>query len=343
MKLFRNILASLLILAVAAPVVAQQPPVKIFARGLNKLTPEQKQLRAQGTWHKATAYPPQWSIVSPKNSMFLNDTYGDCVEAGECVNINAHWFLTTGQPVIVSDAEVLAWGRKHGTLNGYNLLPMISLMSVSKSDGLTYSSGTGTTMYCDGLGEAVNQQSRDAVCSACYSCSGSLKMGVAGDDLQRVGAGNKNGWYLGSATSTNIDHNVEMLGYGPASYCFQVLATPVPAGVDPNEFCYLVNTWSTIGVVNAPVVETSGWCDEIDMRTPTSIALGSVTPGPTPTPNPHLPPTRKGLDIAIALQELSKTEPKLVDAFITECENHPTVKRAKAVYAKSLSIPANSQ
>src|SRR5208337_1910387 len=165
------------------------------------------------------------------------------------------------------------------------------LMAVSRSDGLTYSSGTTGSMFCDGTGEAVNQQSRDAICSACYSCSGSLKMGVAGGDLDRIGAGNTNGWYLGSATSTNIDHNVEMLGYGPASYCFQVLNTPVPKGVDPNQFCYLVNTWSSIGVVNAPVVESSGWCDEIDMRSPTSVQLTWSGPSPSPTPTPQPGPT----------------------------------------------------
>jgi hypothetical protein len=159
-------------------------------------------------------------------------------------------------------------------------------------------------MYCDGVGSAVNYQDRANVCSACYACQGSLKMGVAGDDLQRVGAGNSNGWYLGSCRSTNIDHNVERLGYGPASYCFQVLGVQVPSGVDPTQFCYLVNTWSTIGVVNAAVVESSGWCDEIDMRSPTSIALNYSGPAPTPTPNPGPSPTRRGVDLAAAFVDM---------------------------------------
>jgi hypothetical protein len=307
-KQFRSCIAALLLPLVIFATAFAQPPAKVFKRGLNPLTPAQKALRAQGAWWKATAtYPAQWSIISPKNSMFLNDTDGDCVLAGECVNINAHWFLVTGQPVIVPDAEVQTYGSKHGILNGADLLQVVGMMSVTNSDGLTYSSGTANTMYCDGVGSAVNQQDRASICSACYSCSGSLKMGVAGNDLSRINAGNSNGWYLGSCQSTNIDHNVEMLGYGTAAYCFGVLNVPIPAGVDPNQFCYLVNTWSTIGVVNAAVVETSGWCNEIDMRTPTSIALTSVGPPVNPPPPPPHTPTRRGLAIASALAEMYQT------------------------------------
>ena len=195
-----------------------------------------------------------------------------------------------------------SWGQSHDALNGYNLLPMIAAMSITNSDGLTYSSGTSTTMYCDGVGSAVNYQNRANVCSACYSSSGSLKMGVAGDDLSRIGAGSVNGWYLGSSQSNNIDHNVEMVGYGTASYCFSALSTPLPSGVDPNQFCYLVNTWSTIGVVNAPVVESSGWCNEIDMRTPTSIAIAAPNvPTPPTPPTPAPTPTRRATEAAATL------------------------------------------
>src|SRR5208337_1389147 len=96
--------------AVVPPAVAPPAVQQHFQRGLVKLTPAQKQARAQGAWHKAGLYPPTWSIISPKNSMFLNDTYGDCVLAGEGVNINAHWYLVTGQPVIISDAEIQSYG-----------------------------------------------------------------------------------------------------------------------------------------------------------------------------------------------------------------------------------------
>jgi hypothetical protein len=302
MKSFRLLLAALL-LPLLLSVGMAQAPAKVFNRGLNKQTAAQKQLRAEKkhwSYKDAPDYPASWSIISPANSMFLNDQDGDCVLAGECVNINAHWYKVTGQPVIISDAEVQAWGQSHDALNGYDLLPMIAAMSVTNSDGLTYS-GSVSTMYCDGVGTPVSMNRPD-ICSACYACQGSLKMGVAGDDLQRIGAGNSNGWYLGSCHSTNIDHNVEMLGYGPASYCFQVLATPLPSGVDPTQFCYLVNTWSTIGVVNAAVVESSGWCNEIDMRTPTSIAISpSPTPTPTPTPTPGPTPTRRAADLLAAL------------------------------------------
>jgi len=292
---FFAIACSVANLAIAfAPPAAPPPVIPPAVRAMHKtgaipLTKEQKAKRATGKWWKATEYPPQWSIVSPANSYFLNNTDGDCVLAGECVNINAHWYYVTGHPVIISDAEIQSYGEQFNLLNGAELLQVIGDMSIANSNGLTYtpSGGTVTTMYCDGVGSAVNYQNRASICSALASCQGSLKMAVASYDLQRV-VGTTNGWYLGSSSSTNIDHNVEMVGYGPASYCFSVLSTPLPAGVDPTEFCYLVDTWSTIGVVNAAVVEASGWCNEIDMRSPTSIA---ITPSPTPAPNPKPGPT----------------------------------------------------
>lgn len=282
-------------------------------RGLRPLSPEQKKLRATGKWHVTVAnYPANWSIVSPANSMFLNDTYGDCVLAGEGVNINAHWYFTTGKPVIISDQEIQTYGSNHDILNGADLLQVIGMMSVTNSDGLTYSSGTTNTMYCDGVGSAVNYQNRANLCSAVFSCSGSLKMAVDATPLESI-VGSSNGWYLGSTTASNTDHNVEILGYGTAAYCFQALATPIPAGVDPTSFCYLVNTWSTIGVVAAPVIESSGWCSEVDMRTPTSIALvNQPTPAPQPTPQPT--PTRRA---TLLLADLASMVSQLASEYAT--------------------------
>ena len=173
MKAFRIFLAALLLpclLVATAPAQPVKAPTKVFKRGLNKMTPAMKQLRAQSKhWNYKDAPPPpaQWSIISPANSMFLNDEDGDCVLAGECVNINAHWYKVTGQPVIISDAEVQAWGQAHDALNGYDLLPMIAAMSVTNSDGLTYS-GSVSTMYCDGVGTPVSMHRLD-ICSACFS------------------------------------------------------------------------------------------------------------------------------------------------------------------------------
>jgi hypothetical protein len=54
--------------------------------------------------------------------------------------------------------------------------------------------------------------------------------------------------------------------------------------------------------VNAAVIENSAFCNEIDSRTPTSIAL---TPSPTPTPNPQPEPpnTRRALEYGQVLAE----------------------------------------
>lgn len=276
---------------VAVDSVPSPPAVKHFKRGAHKLAPPIRKLRATRKWHRTGDYPAQWSLVSPKNSVFLNDRYGNCVTAGECVNINANCFFRTGQPCIIPDDEVYRWANAHDVLNGADLMEVINLLSPSLRDGLNYPSQPLPTMFCDGVGSPVNFQDRANICSACFSSKGSLKMGVAADDLELVGAGNANGWFLPVSHSTNIDHDVEMLGYGPAAYCFQVLAAPLPSSCDPTTFCYLVNTWGTVGVVAADVVETSGWCDEIDLRTPASIVMPPV-PAPTPVPpSPPTPPT----------------------------------------------------
>jgi hypothetical protein len=295
----------------AQPTPAPAKPAvqaKVYKTGLTPSTPEQRAKRAVGKWHATnTNYPEQWSIVSTANSMFLNDRDGDCVLAGECVNVNVSQFFLTGKPVIIPDSEVEAWGEAHNALDGYDLLPMIAAMSVSNSDGLTYtpSGGTLTVMYCDGVGSSVNYQDRANICSALYASKGTLKMAVCGApgcDLQNAvnATGGQNGWYIGAYTGGPNDHNVEMVGYGPASYCFNALGVPLPAGVDPKQFCYLVNTWSCIGVVNAAVVESSGWCQEIDMRTPDSVVL-SPSPTPAPQPSPQPGPTRRMMDLGALL------------------------------------------
>jgi len=285
----------LLVLFPISPTLAVEPlpppPATVhFKRGAHKLSPPLRRLRATRKWHTTQPFPPQWSIVSPKNSLFLNDQFGDCVLAGEAVNINANAFYRTGQPLIIADEEIKRWAVAHDVLNGADLLEVINLLSPSLRDGLNGPPLPTAAMFCDGIGSPVNVQDRANICSACYACKGSLKMGVAADDLELVNAGQRNGWYLPVSHSTNIDHDVELLGYGPASYCFRVLATPLPAGCDPSTFCYLVNTWGTVGVVAGDVVESSGWCDEIDVRNPTSIVMLPV-PAPTPVPpSPPVPP-----------------------------------------------------
>jgi hypothetical protein len=236
--------------------------------------------------------------VPPQNSFFLNDSDGDCVTAEECVNLNCYAFNTTGKCVIVSDAEVQAWGGANGVLNGADLSQVMDLMQQSAKNGLTASG----EMYFDGPPTGVNWMDRANLCSAIFSSQGSVKISVDAGVLESV-VGSTNGWYLGLLGGNNQDHCVGVLGFGPASFCFAACGVAVPSGVDPNSFCYLLDTWNTVGVVAASVIE-SHWVGEAWLRTPTSIPASMPTLAPTPGPAPAPGPTHRAIRIANRMAEL---------------------------------------
>jgi hypothetical protein len=217
--------------------------------------------------------------------MFLNDTDGDCVLAEECVNINTFAYNTTGQCALVTDAEIQTFGAAHRILNGADLSQVMGYMQQSVCNGLTI----GTRMYFDGPPTSVDWTNRANLCSAIFASQGSIKISVDAGVLESA-VGSSNGWYLASYRGTSQDHCVGLVGYGTASFCFGLCGVPVPAGVDPNSFCYLLDTWNTVGVVAAAVIESS-WVGEAWLRSPTSIPIPPTTPVPTPVPGPTPTPT----------------------------------------------------
>ena len=227
-------------------------------------------------------------------NMLGNDQYGDCVTAEEgfnqqCAGIN------------ISYDTAVAWATANGDLNGANLQPVIEQMQSSgfSQDG---------NLYGDGAAQSVNYSDAPTMQAAIYqACSqgGSLKMGVAADQLPS-GAGNANGWFLtGASPDNNEDHCMGVCGYGTAQEFVDAmnaafgLSLTVPSGVDPTTAGYAVYTWATIGFA-----DVSSWVNisgEAWIRSPSTVLFGSnppspdqvytTEPTPPPPPNPPTPPT----------------------------------------------------
>ena len=151
-----------------------------FKRGYQK--PTTHQLLQTVPYHlrrkiSASAVPAAFATLCRNLSVFENDTYGDCVTAEECQNIN------TGTNYVVPNADVLAFGQKYDLLNGSDLPTVLKLM---EADGLP----SGGTTYKDGPYAAVNMQSYEEMCAALveFQASGGpptqIKLGVAADQLE---------------------------------------------------------------------------------------------------------------------------------------------------------------
>ena len=285
----------LLVCAFCASGFAQQTAKPLHKRGA-KPSPRAKLAAAPRFKAPATPTPANWLVLPPQNSMFLNDTYGDCVTAEEGVNINTYSYAAGGTCAIIGNSEIQSWAGKHGFLNGADLTSVMDAMAQSRQAGLTL----GSTMYCDGGYSAVDWTNRAQLTAAIYACQGSIKISVDAGALENV-VGSTNGWYLGSYSGTSQDHCVGLVGFGTVSYLAAAMGVSVPAGVDGNSFAYALDTWNTVGIVAAPVIE-SPWLGEAWYRNPTSVAV--VGPAPTPTPTPPGPtPTWRATQAAALLVE----------------------------------------
>ena len=123
---------------------------------------------------------------------------------------------------------------------------------------------------------------------------------MAANQLQNV-VGSSNGWIgLNFSQDPNIDHCVELNGYGSLAYCCQTLGVPVPDGADPAQLCYILDTWSTQGIVNQ--ASLNNICGEAWLRTPTTVI--GPTPSPSPTPTPQPTPTRRAAAVFKGLSDV---------------------------------------
>lgn len=276
--------------------------------------PTPRHLLAAATPHRPRAglTPPAYYFQIPLQfSMWGNgpdpnwpdrDGDGNCVSVGEALN-------KALAGIFISDATLYKWCVKNDTLNGADLSPVIQQMHAAGfvQDG---------NVYGDGSPQAVNYANWGSLVAAIYEAGtnansgpgnptgGSVKCGVAADELPQ-GAGNNNGWFmLTNSPDSNEDHNMEAFGYGTAQqFCdamnaaFPGLGLTVPAGSDPTTLGVAMYTWNTIGFVAFKAF--TNFVGEVWIRMPSSVNTGAGSPSPdkvvvwqpqTPTPIP-VPPS----------------------------------------------------
>jgi hypothetical protein len=248
-----------------------QPPAPApgkapFPRGA-KPTPRHKIFATPK--HRAAAAPPaQFAIVPKQLDVWGNNQYGDCVSAEEAFAKACY-----SPEIFIDPSVVISWARSHGFLNGADLSEVMDAM---QKDGFK----VGNQQYNDGPHQTVDYTNDTTLQSAISS--GPVKIAIDANALPS-GAGNHQGWYaFGRGRYPNTDHCVSLCGYGPASFCFPQLGAQVPSGVDANKTCYMLFTWSTIGIVDLPWLQ--GTCTEAWVRGPTTVGSPPLTPPVTNVP-----------------------------------------------------------
>ncbi len=276
MKFYRFIPLALLLAAAAVVSLPAQPaPAKARPGKTGAVpTPRHRLLAApQFKPVMAQAVPAAVAYVPSKLSMWLNDTYGDCVTAEEA-------FAKACTGIFISDATVKTWASAHNALNGAELEPIMKGMATAgfAQDGNHYNDG----------GYASVDYSNEAVLQAALAV-GVVKIGIDSNALPDT-AGYHSGWVgIGGKPGqfNNEDHCVALAGFGPASYLFAQLHVALPATLNPTTNGYLLFTWNTIGFIDhAWIMSTVG---EAWVRNPTTIIVGTGTPSPDPPLNPPTP------------------------------------------------------
>lgn len=224
--------------------------------------------------------PSSFGIVPKQLSMWLNDTYGDCVTAEEAF-AKAAWSTMVGLPeLFVPDAEVQRWASAGGFLNGAVLDEVLDAMAKSGFN-------VNGVNYTDGGKESVDYTNWATLTSALST--GPVKIGVDADDIESAvnTTNGASGWFgSGWNDGSNQDHCVSLCGYGTVTECYGFLNLPVPSAAtsSANAQAVLLYTWKSIGVVLYPslaAVMSEAW-----VRTPTTPQQVAPTPSPTPVPVP---------------------------------------------------------
>lgn len=274
MKRFALLLAALLV----APFAAAAPPdaPKLAFKTGAKPTPKAV-IAASPRFQKSgkIGAPLQFAAVPTRLSMWGNDQYGDCVTAEECaakIADHPHAFIT--------EETCIRWAAQHGVLNGADLKSVLDMMA---RDGIMAEDGT---VYKDGPAAVVDFNDKAALEAAIYQ--GRVKIAVAHAQIEDAvnRTRGRNGWAgVNWGRDREIDHCVGLFGYGPASFLYERLGVPLPAGMDGNTYGYLMFTWNSIGFVDRPSlmnVTAEAW-----VRNPTTA--GYPKP-PEPQPKPPAPP-----------------------------------------------------
>jgi hypothetical protein len=232
--------------------------------------------------------PTSLFMVPKQLSMWLNDTFGDCVTAEEAAAKAAYSILMGQSELFIPDSVVQTWARANGDLNGALLPDVMNQMSASGFN-------VNGTIYGDGPYTSVDYTTPATLTNAI--AQGPIKIGVASSQFNNIqGVGSVNGWFMTGFTQANPndeDHCVSLFGFGTLGQCFQVLGVPVPSNVkDPTAPGYLLFTWSTIGVIDQPSMLAVTF--EAYLRSPTTVVGGGPappSPNPNPQPNPQPTPT----------------------------------------------------
>lgn len=246
---------------------------KTFARGARP-SPRHKLLAAV-PFIPLVAPPSQVAYIPKQLSVWGNDRFGDCVSAEE-----AFAKATYLPEIFIDEDTVVAWARRHGVLNGAGLTDVMDAM---QRDGFQVAG----QQYNDGPYTGVDYGNESTLQSAISQ--GPVKIAIDANALPR-GAGNQQGWYaFGRGHYPNTDHCVALAGYGPCAWLYYQMGLPLPAGVSPDQFGYLLFTWSTIGVVDYDWL--MGTCTEAWIRHPTTIGNPPLPQPPVPPPPvPPIPP-----------------------------------------------------
>lgn len=220
---------------------------------------------------------PNSTLITRREGRILIS--GNCVSAEEAA-AKAIYSVMAGFPeIFITEQVLINWAHQHGFLNGANLTDVMDAMSrtgIVASDGKTYT---------DGPYQSVDWTNDAILSSAIFA--GPVKIGVAADQLQNT-VGQSNGWIgVGFKTDNNIDHCVNLCGFGTMEALCQVMNVTLPAGISPTTRGYLLFTWDTIGIIDRAsmiAITAEAW-----LRTPTTPQAPMPVPTPTPTPVPPTP------------------------------------------------------
>jgi len=227
---------------------------------------------------------PNSTLVTRRNGSVLIS--GQCVTAEEFQAKNEYMVMLGLPELALTESQAIAWARAHGVLNGATLTEVMDGMI---KDGIS----VGGTVYKNGPYSTVDWTDYPTVTSAIFT--GPVKIGVAADQLENAHQSSDGWWGVNFHRDQNIDHCVNLCGYGPASFLANYFKTSLPGGVGANDPCVALYTWASTGILRLSdmvAITAEAW-----IRNPTTVGLAPPTPTPpTPPPIPGLNDIQIDLD-----------------------------------------------
>ena len=218
----------------------------------------------------AVIIPPSFLMWGELN-IWGNDIYGDCVTAEEAAKDSL------ASNIFVSEAEVIAWAKKHRVLNGADLPEVMDIM---ERKGFVVSGA----VYDDGPFNSVDWTNYATVCSAIYTnvpAGNPVKIGIDATYLEQMidnsDGSISNGWVVWEyPVAQNYDHCTSLVGFGTAAdlvtlFAARKVTVKLPASMPSATPCFAMFTWGTIGIVDANSI--NAMCGEAWLRNPPTIVF----------------------------------------------------------------------